>query len=57
MALVGHQDHLDDLTKKKMVDAVGMGNMVGNLCILSFTWGLNYTVETLISQASGSKLS
>ena len=36
-----------------MLAGVGLGNMTQNLCALSIIYGLNMSVETLVSQAAG----
>jgi MATE family multidrug resistance protein len=47
--------HLKTDDKQYMIGGVGLGNMVSNIIGLSFIYGLNMTLETLVSQASGGK--
>jgi MATE family multidrug resistance protein len=49
LAFIGH------LNNPAMLAGVGMGNMTQTLCGLSIVYGFNSALDTLISQAAGSK--
>jgi len=53
LSFLGHQTFLDSETLTVMMAGAGLGLTTQNLLALSFVFGLNQTVETLVSQAWG----
>ena len=51
--MLGHQKHLDAYHLEAMIAGAGLGNATQNLLCLSIIYGLNQTVETLVSTAWG----
>ena len=53
LVMLGHCTHLDVMEMEAMIAGAGLGNATQNLLCLSIIYGLNQTVETLVSQAWG----